>query len=55
MLEPLWLMQIPFTKIEVVMNPWQAYYLSILQLHVALVLMAWSLSQIACRGQKHAS
>ena len=43
MLEPLWLMQVPLTRIEIVMNPWQAYFLSIIQLHIALVLLVVSL------------
>jgi len=46
MLEPLWMMEIPFTKIEVIMNPWQAYYLSVIQLHGALILISWSLSKL---------
>jgi len=39
----LWLYQIPFTSIEVVLSPWQAYFLSFLQIHGALVLMLYGL------------
>ena len=34
----LWLIQIPFTSIDVVTSPWQAYFLSFIQIHIALVL-----------------
>jgi hypothetical protein len=37
----LWLMQIPFTAIDVVTSPWQAYFLSFLQIHVALFLLVY--------------
>ncbi len=41
----LWLMQIPFTSIDVVTSPWQAYFLSFIQIHVALVLMVYALRE----------
>jgi len=41
----LWLMQIPFTSIEVVTSPWQAYFFSFLQIHAALVLMLYGLKE----------
>jgi len=41
----LWLYQIPFTSIEVVSSPWQAYFLSFLQIHVALVLILYGLKE----------
>ena len=41
----LWLIQIPFTSIDVVTSPWQAYFLSFLQIHAALVLILYGLKE----------
>jgi len=41
----LWLYQIPFTSIDVVTSPWQAYFLSFLQIHAALVLILYGLKE----------
>jgi hypothetical protein len=41
----LWLIQIPFTSIDVVTSPWQAYFLSFIQIHIALVLMVYALRE----------
>jgi len=42
----LWLIQIPFTTIEVVTSPWQAYFLSFLQIHVALFLLIYGMKKL---------
>lgn len=44
MITDLWLMQIPFTSWTVLMSPWQAYYMSILQIHAAYVLTIYALN-----------
>jgi len=41
----LWLIQIPFTSIDIVTSPWQAYFLSFLQIHIALFLMIYGMSE----------
>jgi len=41
----LWLMQIPFTAIDVVVSPWQAYFLSFLQIHIAFFLLTYGMNQ----------
>jgi hypothetical protein len=43
MTSPLWLLQLPFTRIEIVVSPWQAYFMSIIQIHFAAVLMIYSI------------
>jgi len=42
----LWLMQIPFTSIDIVTSPWQAYFLSFLQIHVALFLLIYGMTKL---------
>ena len=41
----LWLIQVPFTSIDVVTSPWQAYFLSFVQIHVALVLLIYGMKK----------
>jgi len=41
----LWLIQIPFTSIAVVTSPWQAYFLSFLQIHIAFFLMVYGMKE----------
>jgi hypothetical protein len=42
----LWLIQVPFTSIDVVASPWQAYFLSFIQIHVALVLLIYGMKKV---------
>jgi len=42
----LWLMQIPFTAINVITSPWQAYFLSFLQIHVSLFLLIYGMTKL---------
>ncbi len=42
----LWLIQVPFTSIDVVTSPWQAYFLSFVQIHVALVLLVYGMKKV---------
>jgi len=47
----LWLMQVPFTSIEIVTSAWQAYFLSFIQLHIALILIVES-QRNSSKGRK---
>ena len=42
----LWLIQVPFTSIDVVTSPWQAYFLSFIQIRVALVLLIYGMKKV---------
>ena len=42
----LWLIQIPFTSIDVVTSPWQAYFLSFIQIHISLVLLIYGMKKV---------
>jgi hypothetical protein len=42
----LWLIQVPFTPIDVVTSPWQAYFLSFIQIHVALALLVYGMKKV---------
>ena len=42
MITDLWLMQIPFTSIEISFSPWQAYYLSMIQITVSVGLFIYA-------------
>jgi len=42
----LWLIQVPFTSTDVVTSPWQAYFLSFIQIHVALVLLIYGMKKV---------
>jgi len=42
----LWLIQVPFTSINVVTSPWQAYFLSFLQIHITLFLFIYGMIKL---------
>jgi len=42
----LWLMQVPFTGINVVTSAWQAYFISFVQIHIALFLLVYGLKKL---------
>ena len=42
----LWLIQIPFTSIDIVTSPWQAYFLSFVQIHVSLALLVYGMKHL---------
>jgi hypothetical protein len=42
----LWLIQIPFTSIDVATSPWQAYFLSFIQIHVSLALLVYEMKHL---------
>lgn len=52
MITDLWLMQIPFTSIEIAMSPWQAYYLSFLQIEASIALLVYALISLFHGGRK---
>ena len=52
MITDLWLMQIPFTNIAITMSPWQAYYLSFLQIEASIALLVYGLISLFTRGRK---
>jgi len=42
----LWLIQIPLTSIDVVTSPWQAYFISFIQIHIALFLFIYGMIKL---------